>query len=250
LVLMGPGDSIHVLAQHGLRHLVFNSAGNFLREVAMPMRAVDAVVRDDGSMILSAPIEVAGSLKALHTITPGGSVQHSFADFVAVPRMPQAATMVLGRSAGGQTWAVPFGKYELQLISRAGAVVQRIVRAPSWFRRMDAPPVTAAAPVVPSQVIGIFHLSPRYLWVVLAASDPTWRPAVGGAAPEQDKVFDTMIEVLDLQERRVVVTRRIDEFYQVGREGFLYRVVVSDGGSATIEVVMPELRGIGRESRQ
>jgi hypothetical protein len=243
-VLTGPDNSIHILTQRGLRHLVFTAAGDYVRERTLPIRAVDAIVRDDGLLVLSAPAEIGGSVKALHVISPAGGIQNSFGEVVPAPSIAQAATMVLGRSAGGRTWAVPFGKYELQLVSRVGGVVQRVSRPASWFREESALSIPGATPAVPSQVLGVFHHSPRYLWVVAAVSDLSWRPSAGGVALQQDRVFDTMIEVIDLQEGRLVASRRFDELFQVGREGFLYRVAVSSAGSAAIELVMPDLRGL------
>lgn len=135
-------------------------------------------------------------------------------------------------------WALPLmGQYRIDLWDSDGLLRRSLRRSPSWFvplperlrgidpSRLDPPP---------SQGVGVWEAGDRRLWTVWLVADPERRnarrhivrtPEGEVSMPEDpDRVWDTVVEVLDPQRGRLIVSQRFDELFDLTASGHVAHI--------------------------
>ena len=117
-------------------------------------------------------------------------------------------------------WAAPESQYRLTLWSQEGEAVQSFVRTPPWFSGKSSFGLGTPRSPPPPAIVGFTEDRGGLLWVFVRVPAPTWRdawPEISG--PEiptklirYDRLFKTMVEVIDPVRRQVVATRLLENW--------------------------------------
>jgi hypothetical protein len=182
-----------------------------------PLRPLLAL-RWPGEVIGNGPHGTPGDVGwPLHVLSFGGSslgISRSFGpDSGDVsPFEPPKLDQVLARARDGGFWSADVLRYRLTKWSAAESKERSYVRAPSWFAKPSANWVGNPTTPPPSAISAIAEDPEGVLWVCVRVAAPTWREAwpTGKGAEflynkmSFDKMFQTTIEVIDPQARRVL----------------------------------------------
>jgi hypothetical protein len=188
----------------------------------------------------------------LHAVDSIGNVTRSFGydgrpfreDMVSLFRRGLAPV------AGTRTfWAHHLVEYGFARCHLDSLVCEQFVRIAPWF-----PPPTPAtfadqhrmqfAP--PPELRGVGHPAPDRLWTISWVADPRWRESVRLVTANESQVldwglrFDTMIEFVDLTERGVLASLRLDTpgWGMLSDDEFWLREETADGQLRVVVVRM------------
>ncbi|MGH7592445.1 MAG: hypothetical protein ACRELE_01125 [Gemmatimonadales bacterium] len=245
---IGPADSIWVF-DGAHRVLIFNPDRHYVRTAPLPVSPWDALVLPDSRMLI-APSDADRPLPLLLLGATGVGIR----DFGAVDSdVSLHAARWLVRDRDGSFWSMPAQfQWRLEHWDTGGALVSVLERRPDWFKpytHVSAPgPDHAPQPTIQ----GAWIDSVGRLWVLGMIADPGWRLGIdwhrqqssGAVIGDADKVYDTILEVLDLRTRRLIATQRIRQSYPSEVEpGVLLHIRETTGGWKKVEVVKVIFRG-------
>lgn len=154
----------------------------------------------------------------------------------------------LARSNDATIWSSETSRFRLAEWSREGSLKRGFERKPSWFtERTSGSTIGNPSTPPPSKVRAVATDEDGLLWVFVHVPATTWRKAWTRVAPDVREVgpgdilpeylFDTVVEVIDPQQGRVIVRRRISgsvitamgnrqvSIYRVSDDGIPYVVV-------------------------
>jgi hypothetical protein len=210
-VLVGPGDSIHVL--EGPRHTVLlPRASGFARLRTLPFVPRDVGFAVDGRMIAAAPLPLRGDTTGLvHVLSPGGGIAQVLVHATRHdPRYPFESHRVVGSAAGDSLWIGHVRRYEIELWSARQGRLGGIRRDAPWFAEWSG----ESGLEWTSPRLAAVVQEGRYLWTLVTIPGAAARPQdTGESRPvseiDLNEYFDTVIEVLDLRTARVVARRQV-----------------------------------------
>lgn len=242
---VGPGDSLWVF-DGSARASVFTPERLFARAIMLPVAPWDAAVLPDGRVVLASA--TSGAPLPLLLLDGEGSLIRTIGTPVADEPLGAMRRIVL---AGDATiWTVPMlGSWRIEHWDTTGTDLGALDRQPEWFPpysryRAPAPGITPQ----PSLQAAWFDDTGR-LWVLGKAVDPEWERGIDSREAREgepgrsvisdpDRVYDTMIEVIDVQTGEAVVTARFDVTWPfVAEPGVLMRVATSRDGAHYAELV-------------
>jgi hypothetical protein len=218
---IGPNDSLYVVDHGNARIAVLSPDHEASRTIPFAGQFFSALVTRAG-IIANAHWPRAESLgKPLRTTGMDGSVKAVYG--ATTPHFnPRAVYSVMRSIAAGQDssiWAGEKTRYVVEEWSVNGKPLRTITRNVPWFpayeQRMKA---TAARPSEPWLVALREERSGR-LWTAITVPDSEWSKRwteLGfteekGVEPDQ-RIFDTIIEVLDLNRKAVVFSQRLPHY--------------------------------------
>ncbi|MEO5799294.1 MAG: hypothetical protein ABIZ70_13460 [Gemmatimonadales bacterium] len=227
---IGLGDSLW-LFDNAQRALVFSPARSWVRTVQLPIGPWDAEVGMDGRVLLASSSSERPF--PLLLLAPDGAIAKQIAGDSAALAIHSPRRLV--RAPDGSWWTMPMQfRYRLEHWDSTGTLLGVIDRQPDWF----APYSTASAPsntTPPSPMLmdAWFDAAGR-LWVLGKAADPKWSAGLSAtgsdstASPsisDADKVYDTVLDVLDPASGALLATTRFDVSYPFAVEpGVVMRV--------------------------
>lgn len=231
---IGPGDSIWVF-DNAQRALVFGPDRTWARTVALPIGPWDAAVDDEGRMLVASSSSERPF--PLLLIGPAGGVVREFSGD-AVSRAIHSPRRLL-RAPDGSWWTLPMQfRYRLEHWDSLGNSLGVIERDAAWF-----PGYQMAASATPTQspspmIMNAWFDKAGRLWVLGKAADPNWRDGLGkpgtdgaSAIVNADKVYDTVVEVLDPATSALLAETRFDVSYPFAVEPeVIMRVLTSTAG--------------------
>lgn len=222
-VLIGPGDSLHVIEFFSGRRSVFSPSGTFVRLMQLQGNVGIAVMLPNGDMALNrgfydafrdgAPLQIVG---------PDGKASPPFGGNQPVPLQgdQQRLTRQLGLARTGDIWAAHYKEYRFSLWRRDGSLVRQYERTNDFFRLDEAYVVEPDRPA-PPRITSIHEDAGGLVWVTVQVSAPPdeWNAALGeprrapnGRAtyPQQmrGRMYHTLIEVFDVGAGTLLASRR------------------------------------------
>lgn len=215
------GDTIHVFS---VRESLFQRDGRFIRTRVIPEVPFvsSALILPGGELAIQANI---GSRQRaglpFHLVRADGTIAKSFGalatenfrlNYYSVRRR-----IVL--ASDSTFWAAKLPAYRLELWGLDGQLRRVMERKVDWFLPWDPPdrPVgIAVAPPKPT-VVAISLDTRGVLWVLVHVADRNWKPVFpsGGRTErsmsqnEYASLVDTMVEAIDVQTGRVLVSERV-----------------------------------------
>jgi hypothetical protein len=167
----------------------------------------------NGDIVAAAPdFTAAGIGLPFHRLSAAGAVK-SFGDVAAPDRSgrPQVALNIVGPSSGGSFWAAQLGDYVASLRNEQGQLVVSLQLAGSWVPTQPAP--VHVRPALDPPRPNLNHLredAAGRLWVAVNVAGERWREAMrplpggGTSEPRWDYLYNTVIDVIDWKEGRLV----------------------------------------------
>ena len=232
---IGPGDSLWIF-DNAQRVLVFGPNRRWARTVQLPVGPWDAQVGADGRMLIAA--SASDRPLPLLQLSAVGVVEREFAADSISQSIHSPRRLI--HAPDGSWWTMPMQfRYRLEHWDTSGALLGVLERRPEWFQsyRTSLAPSREQAPS-PMLMDAWFDSAGR-LWVLGKAADPNWSagltppnahgtdPAIGDA----DKVYDTVIEVLDPATGALLAATRFDVSYPFAVEpGVVMRVRTTADG--------------------
>lgn len=221
-----PGDTLVVFDWESSRYSLFSPAHKFVTSGPLPLLPeLGALVLSSGEFVFNASVFTAGEIgQPLHRVRRDGALARSFGSPTGVyrPDIPFLMSRAIASARGGQLWSAYRMDYRIDLIDpQRGRVVRSIHREAVWFPDgMRPTPRGAAATLDPKPFIFDVQEDPEgRLWVLIAVADPAWRQHVRfpgssdlhGAILDEQRYYDTIVEVLDPDRRTVLASARLGE---------------------------------------
>jgi hypothetical protein len=218
-VSVSPGDSLYVFDPAQGRMSVFAPDLSLARVQAVPMPAsYDAALVEAGWIVNAnnrAPNNVG---YPLHIIRPDGTVS-SFGSRTGLyrPDVPYAMRRVVARAGPDEVWSGWLNQYAIERWDAEGVLKEVLTREADWFEpywrveiNSDNPPATVLSAVVADDSL---------LWTMTKIADARWREAIEKNPADESffvvtapsRYVDTVVEVIDLDNRRVLWSHRFDE---------------------------------------
>jgi hypothetical protein len=253
-VTVTPGDSVLVMEHNRLS--LFSPEGLFARAAALPggVGTFRVVVLSDGRMVLNNFMPARRSFTLLDQRL---SEVRTFGRSIAGRSFPDSDAMqflIVPLDSGRFAAVQQNHSFLVQVWDTAGRLVRELKREPEWFTPWTTEQRLARTPRDPPfvRVMGAHvDLRERHLWITALVPDRRWqdvapRPEPGRrevpgwlALQVQDypRAFDTIIEILDLDSGRVVVSQRFDEYVpHLLPGGFLYGLREESSGLFVVGV--------------
>ena len=222
----------------------FDSAGKLLRETRLPFAPTsNGVVYADGlGMVIAANVPTPERTGLpLHVVDlDDGSVGLSFGSLTGEYRLSDAGGMsrVLAEGPAGAVWAARRYEYRIELWTPDG-LERSLVRDVPWFPAATLSTLAHGWSERPNAILGSLAATGSQLWVKLQVADERWQDAseANPGNPDRDGIFDTIIEVIDLDALRVIGRVRLDEeFSNFVAPGMIGRTAVTPAGSVRYQV--------------
>ena len=256
VILVSARDSVYILDQAG-RLTVLSPSFELVTSTLLTFSPMSGVRMDDGSFVVNANIGDTDRLGIpLHHIDADGAVLASFGDDGSVLRPGELHSLLrwLAVGHGGGVWAVPFSnKYVIELWNPAGDRVAELVRQAEWFRPYDRYWLPSLKDRPAPRIMGVWEDGDGNVWTIVHVGDRRWKRGLAKGIPaegqmmypieDEQRVYDTIVEVIDPSTGRVVASRRFDETFDVVVEPNLvagYRE--ADDGRPYVEIWQVHLR--------
>jgi hypothetical protein len=229
-LLVVDGDSVVVLDSGNRRAAVLSPSLAVVRYVTLPFHLLDPIaVSWPGTIMSSGNVPTAdGAGFQLHRtsfLTRDGALVKSFGPGEGELRGPESLYLGWHRLAApnnGRFWSAGMYRYDLFLWDSGGSVLRAIERRPPWFSKTSPMNSDLRNEPPAARVAAIQEDSEGLLWVFVRVAASRWREAVP-AIPEGvneiptrliaiEKLFATMIEVIDPRTNRVLARRTLDRY--------------------------------------
>ena len=194
----------------------------------------------------------------LHTFSSEGKKLRSFGVEVPAyrPDRPLALMRRLAASRSGGAWAAWFLAPRLEEYDSAGVLRGGIELALPWFPARDGSerPASPEGEAPGPRIAALYEDPAGLLWIAVSVADRRWRqafrrvpspkaPGYRWRVDDYNKLYDTILLVVDPATRRVLTQRRIeDEIAWLDRRtGWAAVVRVNPTGLSRVEVLRPKL---------
>lgn len=228
-LVVGPGDTVYVTDAQAGRMSVFSPRLEFMRSPsdATVARAASFEVLANGAIVVATDVPTRNRIgfplhlygRGLDFVRSFGSDRPSFD-----PRHPLLARRRLRRSHDGGVWSARATEYVIDRFDPSGGLTLRLERTARWFPPHKGTNLSEDPEPKP-RIMAIAEDSLRRLWVLAVVKDEQWRSALGYTLPsrlgggrspipvivDEDRYFDTVIEVIDVASRSLVSSRRFPE---------------------------------------
>lgn len=224
------GDSVVVLDSGNRRAAVLSPTLEVVRYVALPFHLLDPIAVSWPSRIVSSgnvptPEGAGFHLHRMSFMASNGTIVQSFGPNDGELRGPESLYLGWHRLAApnnGTFWSAGMYRYDLFHWDSSGTMLRAIERRPSWFRGTSAMNSDLRTEPPAARIAAIQQDSDGLLWIFIRVAASSWREAVP-AIPDgvneiptrliaMEKLFSTMIEVLDPRTNRVVARRMLDRY--------------------------------------
>lgn len=225
-VRVGARDSLYLFDNANARMTVLATDLTVARTARMPVavRPTEVVITSDGIIIAADRVSTPDRVGLpLHVVDQSGTLLRSFGsdDTTRYVAMPFAMSRALALDRQGLVWAALRTSYRLVLWDLEGSQRIELSGNASWFRpwATDAPLKPDAPPLPWIQAIQVDHQG--HIWVLCrVASEDFARSLVPEDTPrgrfyriaDYARAFDTVIEVIDPTERRLIASARFDAY--------------------------------------
>lgn len=190
------------------------------------MGLIAPVVWPDSVLMNAQRMDIRGDANPFHVVSYSHAAEQVIRSFGAQgpassdPRQRPNLQRVIALARDGRLWAAAPNRYQIQLWTLDGSLQQTLVREPSWFPR-EVPRMNLREPP-PPHIRDLQATTDGLLWVLVSVAAPTWRegyprlePGVREVSPgafAYDKLFATIVEIIDVPAGRVVARHNLNRY--------------------------------------
>jgi hypothetical protein len=238
-----PGDSVLVL-DAALRGTVFAPNLTPIRSMVVPAPFHPVAVLRWPLLIANGPYTTAGGVGwPLHRVSLAKDTADILDSFgpdngKISPASELDINQLVAASRGGRAWSADQVQYRLTLWNAEGSREFSIERRPSWFAepthhgigRPTIPPPPSIASVIedPSGLVWVFVNVPSAEWKSAWPVIPPGKKEISTSLIAFEKLFHTVVEVIDPVARRVVARRTLDAWVVTALPGVRALTFASD----------------------
>ncbi|MES1259289.1 MAG: hypothetical protein ABUL71_01745 [Gemmatimonadota bacterium] len=219
----GPGDSIHIFDNSG-RVLLFSPQLEYVRSIDLADAPTDALVLPDARIVAAARD---GALRVIDSV---GAVVRVISTASGV--LPSGELLIPG--ARGTFWTSSVvGSWQLQHWDSSGTRLGTMTFKPEWLAASASDRDTKAPH---SRIVAVWFDGAGLIWVVAQVPDRKWRDGTATSAGEQviaddDKYYDSVVEVREGKTGVVLATTRFDKYFRsTAGPGVLVHVIHTGAG--------------------
>lgn len=221
----GAADSVVVFDISQLRRTVLAPGGTVARSTPMPLSSVLSLQMPNGLQLVESPIGSADQIgHPFHVVDGAGRYLRSFGEAREQSVIAgTTAALRLALSNDNKFWAHPSTRYELQQWSMTGAHLRSITRPSSLFnydKTSNAGSGDRPSPLLQTIQEGTDGL----LWVIIRVPSTNWKQWLGKPTVVRgktlyrnlriDKLYDSIIEVVDPARNVVIQSQRFAGYFQ------------------------------------
>lgn len=243
-LIRGPRDSITIIDVLNSRATVISSVGTFSRSYRLPIRTVLAAPLSNGQLVLSGGgLSGEARRRPFHAIDAKGALIRSFGPIAATEAgFGSSVGRRVAPSRNGAFWSAPGDKYRLERWNAIDSRVQVLTRQVEWFQKVPSESSGDRGIIPTPTIIALYEDKAGLLWVLIRVASRTWRDALGPPITErgigvwypkrrEDRLFDTVIEVIDPTRAVVLASRRVaGSTSLILNEGLFARYIEDDDG--------------------
>lgn len=245
---VGPGDTLTVIDETNARVEFITALGEHLRSFPLPGRTGQFSRLPDGSILLHRkPSGLPGpdAPPLFHRYDAQGVELGTFGLSTFEPAELDHWLVTAGHASG--FWTGSLWRYEIYRRTAIDSPVLTVRRDVEWFppdgayrddMHVRTPP--------PPNLIAVREDREGRLWTYSIVPDPDWKPGdiPRGLPPSWWRAsFDTMIEVLDLEEGTAVAQLRYDDWIgAVCNSNVIYTVTEAESGDTRMNLFEPVMR--------
>lgn len=233
---MGPGEflNIRAVAVHADTALVLDerlakesavvASGGVVRERSVELHNIESALMVGDRMIINANVPTARRAGIpIHSLGDNGRLDRSFdaGNASLLPENPWILPRVLAPSVEGTFWAIARDAYVAERWTQEGRLLSTVEREAEWYPAHSVRPIgTAETP--PPWTTGIREIGRDTIMVLILVASPGYSALLGPRrmtprglrydVSDRGALYDTVVEVLDLGERRVVARTVLDEY--------------------------------------
>lgn len=247
-VALGPGDTINVF---GRLHARFDGRGRFVDARTFLDGGIiyQALTRQTGGFLVQASVPsptLAGF--PFHVVNSAGRRLQSFGLLPGETFKNESwmKERPIALSHGDLFWASRQNHYLLERWHENGNVEIVFRRSPSWFSDWTKWDGRLDVTRPPSRIMSIQEDTTGALWVLALVADKQWSAPKGSSAATEGSLLtpsrvndteDTVIEVIDVEGRRLLASTRVPEAYEgFAAPGILYRYDEASDGEVVVSL--------------
>ncbi|MFV1987797.1 MAG: 6-bladed beta-propeller [Gemmatimonadota bacterium] len=251
-IAIGSFDSLYVFDRLAMRLSVFSPDHVFARSARLEIEpsGYDPVLFpwDPDHFYMTAHMRTPDLIGwPIHKIDMAGSRVHSFGSSTGEysPVDSFGGTRIIANGGNGTLWSGRLEEYVIERISPNSRVPLEVVRREAeWFPEPEYTDTEHGTRKPPPLVTSIFQDGDR-LWVLTWVPDPKWSDA-GPGLEDKYKRYDSVIEVIDIREDRVIARSRFDALYhQFLGPGLIGGTIFEGGLIPVYHIMRMEIRGLG-----
>ena len=243
-IAVGSGDTLYVLDDGNARIQVVSATGEYARVFPARDRYRSFTLLPD-DRLLAFRLPSSRDDRLFRGFDREGREVMSF----GAPQQPDSAldleNWLVAKAPGGRFWTASIWSYELRRWNSPDSLDLTVIRKADWF---SSPSVFSADVYVrvppPPLLLHAWEDDRGRLWTYTAVADPNWQPGMGmRVTPEwQEKVFDTIIEAIDLSSGRLLASHRFpSRLAPLCGSPLMYTVVELPDGDLRVRVLEPRL---------
>ncbi len=218
-----PGDSLEVVDYAGGRVTKLDPSLEF--SSSRPIRGGGQSIAQlgDGTLIVSARVSTSMSVGLpIHMVGDDGFIRRSFGSEEAIRqfRNPTLMRRSLASAGDAAVWSAELNRYRIQRWQVDGRLEETLERSVDWMRPQEEYGLRGPN-VEPAPGLVFIHTdSEGLIWTIVRVPDPEWKKAFApgrdpygrptSMATDLNKAFDTIVEVIDPGDARVVRRARFD----------------------------------------
>jgi len=243
-LLVGPADTLYITDETMARLSVFTATGAFVRSFPILNQVWGSALLNNGNLLFSR--RAAGIEDSLLFLTAQDGEELGRFGTVAFDPFDMDRRVVAPAQPEG-FWTASIWQHELRRWSALQSLELTVTRDVDWFppdgEYIDGMPFTIPAPPT---LRHIWDDGQGRLWIYFVVADSAWEPEIP-LDPRHEwgrRTFDTVIEVIDLNDGKVIVSKRHDHLLgMVCGTPLVYMVVEAEDGDTRLRVMKPTLIG-------
>lgn len=245
-ILIDPDDRVHVF--EGPRHTILTPGLESFESVrVLDVNPANILLRPNGSIVVQNLDLSRSSGPTVHVLGMNGETRTSMDPISPSGRPdPWDVVRILADAGSGGIWSAHVNRYELTEWTEDGQPLRTVERLAPWFESWSGYDLREPAEKAPRpRITSVLAEGPGRLWVHVRVADADWSPQTTRPAEnvrrrgdDRAQFYDSLIEVIDLDRRRVLASLRIDDPIAafVGRDNLAYGARESESGEIQLVV--------------
>jgi hypothetical protein len=219
----------------GSRYHVIAPDHTIKRSTQLGGRVNDLVAEPDGRLFAAATGTAGAEVTTLSFFDRAGQRSKTFANLPSSSSLDERRRYV-AIGPNGNRWSLGPANYVLERWLPDGTSAQKLTADRDWLRETNQPAGDVRERKPPNRLRGLLVDAQGRLYVFVIVADANWKPIGQNPDAEPNKVFDTLIEVIDPKAGTLLARTRVDLIVMPMHGTFAYSTLEDDVGERRLQV--------------